>query len=139
VTELNETLAKILTLISHGYTNREIGKELSLTEHTIKSHVRALFDELQAVDRAHAVRIGFEQGLLCTASVRRSRPRNPATRVMRQRQRELVDGRLVAVNAPAHGRYTTYSNWACRCLPCTDAARVQAAKYKRAPLARRVS
>jgi hypothetical protein len=38
----------------------------------------------------------------------------------RREERVLVDGRWVAVNAEFHGRYTTYNNWHCRCVPCSD-------------------
>lgn len=42
-------------------------------------------------------------------------------RQARKARRELVDGRLVAVAAPEHGKPSTYTNWGCRCLPCTGA------------------
>lgn len=41
----------------------------------------------------------------------------------RMARRVLVDGRLVAAHLPdeKHGLQTTYGNWGCRCLPCTEA------------------
>ena len=32
-----------------------------------------------------------------------------------------ADGRLVTTGPVEHGIYTTYCNWACRCLPCSAA------------------
>lgn len=43
-------------------------------------------------------------------------------RELRGRLRVPVDGRLVAPVAQ-HGSESTYVNWLCRCVPCTDAAR----------------
>lgn len=126
---LTDQFIEILRLVSHGYSNREIGRQLELTEHTIKSHLRKIFDEIGAVDRAHAVRIAFEEGVLGTEE-RRERPWVATTRVLRNQLRELVDGRWVAVKAPVHGRYTTYSNWGCRCEPCSVANREQQASYR---------
>jgi DNA-binding CsgD family transcriptional regulator len=122
---------EMLQYLSHGYSNREIGAAMRLTENTVKTHMRKIFDEMQAIDRAHAVRIGFEENLLTRSANRRRRPQPTASRVMRYRNREVIDGRWVAVDAPEHGKYTTYTNWACRCEPCTVANRVQQAKYKR--------
>jgi hypothetical protein len=39
-------------------------------------------------------------------------------------ERELIDGHLVAVNARTHGNDSTYTNWMCRCIPCTEAHRI---------------
>lgn len=35
--------------------------------------------------------------------------------------RILIDGRLVAPTATNHGRISAYTNYGCRCMPCTDA------------------
>jgi DNA-binding NarL/FixJ family response regulator len=54
-----------LRLASHGLTNGQIGRWLGVTEDTIKSRMRNILAKLDAVDRAHAVRRGFEAGYLC--------------------------------------------------------------------------
>jgi len=51
-------------------------------------------------------------------------------RQARKARRHLVDGRLVATTAPEHGKPSTYSNWACRCQPCTGAWATYAATRK---------
>jgi len=62
---LTERQMQVLHLMSHGYENREIGRRLGgLTEDTIKTHGRHILKKLQATDRTHAVRRGFELGLL---------------------------------------------------------------------------
>ena len=55
---------EVLSLISEGLVNREIGRMLFLSEETVKSHVRHLLAKLQARSRAHAVAVGFRRGLL---------------------------------------------------------------------------
>lgn len=44
--------------------------------------------------------------------------------------RELIDGRLVAVNANEHGTCSTYGNWHCRCEPCTYAHTAEQAQMR---------
>lgn len=46
-------------------------------------------------------------------------------------RRRLVDGRLVATEAAVHGSANTYTNWMCRCEPCTTAQRERMRQYKR--------
>ena len=55
---------EVLDYIRRGLTNRDIAVALSLSENTIKSHVKAILQKLESADRAEAVARGFEQGLL---------------------------------------------------------------------------
>jgi DNA-binding NarL/FixJ family response regulator len=55
---------EVLQLISDGLVNREIGKQLFLSEETVKSHVRHILAKLQARSRAHAVAVGYRRGLI---------------------------------------------------------------------------
>ena len=48
--------------MSRGRSNSEIGRELYLSEDTVKTHARRLFRKLGAADRAHAVAVGFRWG-----------------------------------------------------------------------------
>ncbi len=51
---LSEQERKILPLIAEGKTNREIGGELFLSEHTVKTYVSSLLKKLQLARRAEA-------------------------------------------------------------------------------------
>jgi DNA-binding NarL/FixJ family response regulator len=51
-------------LIAEGLTNREIGQRLSLSEETVKVHMRRLYGRLQARSRAYAVAIGFRRSII---------------------------------------------------------------------------
>jgi DNA-binding NarL/FixJ family response regulator len=61
---LTERELQVLTGMSQGRSNSQIGKQLYLSEDTIKTHARRLFRKLGAADRAHAVAVGFRWGLL---------------------------------------------------------------------------
>jgi DNA-binding NarL/FixJ family response regulator len=54
----------VLRLVAGGNANKEIAAQLSLTEETVKSHVRNLLGKLGANDRTHAVAIGFKRGII---------------------------------------------------------------------------
>jgi DNA-binding NarL/FixJ family response regulator len=55
---------EMLHLIADGLTNREISRQLYLSEETVKSHIRGLLLALPARSRAHAVAVGFRRGML---------------------------------------------------------------------------
>ena len=54
----------VLRLIARGNANKIIAAELSLTEETVKSHVRSILAKLSANDRTHAVTIALRRGFL---------------------------------------------------------------------------
>jgi DNA-binding NarL/FixJ family response regulator len=61
---LTEHELAILTLISHGHTNGQIGRTLGYAADTIKQHSVRIHRKLNARNRVHAVRRGFEHGIL---------------------------------------------------------------------------
>ncbi|MEZ2131908.1 MULTISPECIES: response regulator [unclassified Sinorhizobium] len=54
----------VLRLIAAGNSNREIGVHLSITEETVKGHVKSILSKLSANDRAHAVAVGLKRGII---------------------------------------------------------------------------
>jgi len=54
----------VLRLVANGKMNKEIAAELSLTEETVKSHIRNILAKLEAKDRTHAVAIGVKRGVI---------------------------------------------------------------------------
>jgi DNA-binding NarL/FixJ family response regulator len=54
----------VLRLIAGGNANKEIGAQLSLTEETVKGHVKNILAKLDANDRTHAVTIGLKRGII---------------------------------------------------------------------------
>jgi DNA-binding NarL/FixJ family response regulator len=55
---------EVLRLVAGGNANKEIGARLSLTEVTIKSHVKNILAKLEANDRTHAVTIALKRGII---------------------------------------------------------------------------
>ena len=51
---------EVLSLISGGNANKEIAGKLSITEETVKGHMKSIFAKLGVNDRTHAVTIGAE-------------------------------------------------------------------------------
>ncbi len=56
--------ADVLRLVAGGNANKEIAARLSLTEETVKSHIRNIMAKLGANDRTHAVTIGLKRGVI---------------------------------------------------------------------------
>jgi DNA-binding NarL/FixJ family response regulator len=61
---LTERELQVLRGMADGKSNAEIGRELYVSEDTVKTHARRLFRKLGARDRAHAVAAGFRLGLV---------------------------------------------------------------------------
>ncbi|MDG4763752.1 response regulator transcription factor [Solwaraspora sp. WMMD406] len=61
---LTERELQVLRGMAEGRSNGEIGRELFVSEDTVKTHARRLFRKLGARDRAHAVATGFRTGLV---------------------------------------------------------------------------
>ncbi|MBE2284509.1 MAG: response regulator transcription factor [Prosthecobacter sp.] len=55
---------EVLEFMRRGLSNRDIGRALEISEHTAKAHVCAILGKLGAADRAEAVNIAFERGLV---------------------------------------------------------------------------
>jgi DNA-binding NarL/FixJ family response regulator len=54
----------VVRLVAAGLSNRQIAQTLSISERTVKFHVTAIFNKLGADNRAQAVAIAAERGLL---------------------------------------------------------------------------
>jgi DNA-binding NarL/FixJ family response regulator len=54
----------VLRWVAGGNANKEIAAQLSLTEETVKTHIRNILAKLGANDRTHAVSIGLKRGII---------------------------------------------------------------------------
>ena len=64
VTLLSKREQSVLSLVAQGFTNREIATTLSISEHTVKVHLRNVMEKLHAHTRQHAVALAREKDLL---------------------------------------------------------------------------
>jgi DNA-binding NarL/FixJ family response regulator len=55
---------EVLRLVSSGNANKEIAAQLSITEETVKGHIKNILAKLGANDRTHAVTIGLKRGII---------------------------------------------------------------------------
>jgi DNA-binding NarL/FixJ family response regulator len=66
--ELTETLTarerEVLDLLGRGLSNKLIGRELHISEHTVKFHISSLYAKLGVNNRAEAVSRGARYGLI---------------------------------------------------------------------------
>jgi len=54
----------VLRLIGEGNANKQIADKLSIGETTVKNHISNIFSKLGANDRAHAVTIALQRGII---------------------------------------------------------------------------
>jgi DNA-binding NarL/FixJ family response regulator len=55
---------EILALLGEGLANKEIGVRLRISEHTVKTHLAAIYEKLGAANRAEAVATGLRRGFI---------------------------------------------------------------------------
>ncbi len=64
LTSLTPREREVLTLMGHGRSNAELAETLTLSEATVKTHVARIFAKLNLRDRAQAVVLAYETGLV---------------------------------------------------------------------------
>nr|WP_035799777.1 response regulator transcription factor [Kitasatospora mediocidica] len=64
LTSLTPRELEVLTLLGRGLSNTELARRLTLSEATVKTHVARIFAKLTLRDRAQAVVLAYETGLV---------------------------------------------------------------------------
>lgn len=61
---LSERERQVLRLVARGRSNKQIARDLTITERTVKFHMTSIFNKLGADNRAQAIAIAVERGVL---------------------------------------------------------------------------
>jgi DNA-binding NarL/FixJ family response regulator len=64
VDELTPRELEVLMLIAEGLCNKEIARELTISEKTVKNHINNIFTKLHLYDRAQAMLYAIRKGLV---------------------------------------------------------------------------
>lgn len=63
-TLLTEREKEVLALLVHGHSNSTIGKQLGISPHTVKNHLRSIFGKLDVNTRTAAARLAMKHDLV---------------------------------------------------------------------------
>jgi DNA-binding NarL/FixJ family response regulator len=64
IEDLTPRELKVLQLLVKGLANKQIGEMLTITEYTVKDHLKSIFGKLQVVDRTEAVTAAIQRGII---------------------------------------------------------------------------
>ena len=67
--ELSERESVVLEAVARGLSNREISRELWISEQTVKFHLRNLYRKLGVSSRTEAARYAYRSGLVASLTV----------------------------------------------------------------------
>ncbi|QBE65385.1 response regulator [Pseudoduganella lutea] len=55
---------EVLRLVGQGNSNKQVAREMGITEETVKCHMKTILSKLGANDRTHAVAIAIRRGII---------------------------------------------------------------------------
>jgi DNA-binding NarL/FixJ family response regulator len=61
---LSDREVAVLRLVAIGKANKEIARAMSLSEETVKAHLKSIFAKLDVTDRTHAVTVAARRGII---------------------------------------------------------------------------
>lgn len=64
IKELSDREIEVLQLVADGKSNKEVAQVLTISEKTVKAHLRSIFRKLEVGDRAQAVATAMRKGLV---------------------------------------------------------------------------
>lgn len=59
---LTERQMEVLQLVAQGATNKEIGHDLDISEHTVRKHLQNIFEKLEVGSRTEATTLAYQHG-----------------------------------------------------------------------------
>jgi two-component system, NarL family, response regulator YdfI len=64
VEEISAREAEVLRLLAEGLANKDVARQLGISEHTVKFHISSILEKLGAATRTEAVTLGIRRGLI---------------------------------------------------------------------------
>ncbi len=64
IPHLSPRQQQVLELLAEGLPNKEICRRLALSNHTVKTHIKALYHNLGVHNRTECVKVGIQSGLI---------------------------------------------------------------------------
>lgn len=61
--ELSPREIEILKQVANGLSNKEIARQLRLSDETVKTHLKSIFAKLNVSDRSHAIAVALSRGV----------------------------------------------------------------------------
>ncbi len=61
---LTERELEVLTMLSRGLTNKEIGHVLNISGNTVRNHVNSIIEKLEVSDRTEAATVAIHRGII---------------------------------------------------------------------------
>lgn len=61
---LSEREIGVLKLLSKGYSNKQVASALSISQDTVKGHLKSIFAKLEVRDRTEAARLAVRRGII---------------------------------------------------------------------------
>jgi DNA-binding NarL/FixJ family response regulator len=62
--QLSEREINVLNLVANGHSNKAIALKLSISDETVKAHLKSIFLKLDVADRTHAVTMAARRGFI---------------------------------------------------------------------------
>lgn len=59
---LTDRQIEVLELVAQGVTNKEIGRALDISEHTVRKHLQNIFEKLEVSSRTEATTLAYQRG-----------------------------------------------------------------------------
>ena len=61
---MSEREINVLNLVANGHSNKAIALKLSISDETVKAHLKSIFLKLDVADRTHAVTMAARRGFI---------------------------------------------------------------------------
>ena len=69
LSQLTDREKEVIKVIADGLTNKEIARELFISESTVENHIHNIYEKLEITNRAQAVALAYRAGVVLVDEV----------------------------------------------------------------------